>query len=364
MLPVLFTTFYAFIKTPGNFVWSKTKSHVVFLLFLFYCSLIWTVNINGCISLFINFMSMVSVVCLRQHEKICVINFISKAFAAITMVSLLSFMATFALGLPMTYEPMTYAGGYQVRNFYLFLTSEWDSPFLFPRFQAVFVEPGHFGMIAAFLLFVQSYNLKKWYNLILFLGALLSLSLASYVLMAIGIFLLIFIKYRHLFVYAVLVVVLSGTIITVINQVVGEYNLFNRLIVERLELENGHLAGNNRFSSDFENDYERKVWTGAMWFGWQPDFSIYSGGNAGYKRYISEYGLIGLFICIATYLSFCRGYPRKYAYSLFLLYAASFLQRAYPFWTSELIIYICGLPLLCSSVSTSTISLTTHKYNF
>lgn len=358
VLLVLFTTLYAFVKTPVLFILTKEKLCVIGLLFAFYCTLGLTANFNGYVSNFINFLSVAGLVCLNRENKIELLTFVSKGFAGIVLVSFLYFVMTFASGLSLPYESVTYKDVYQIRNFYFFLTSEWDSPFLFPRFQAVFAEPGHLGMIAALLLFVQSYNLSKWYNLILFLGALFSFSLASYVLMALGALLLIFIRYKHSIVYVVSIVLLCGAIVTVINRVVGEYNLFNQLIVERLTIEDGQIAGNNRFSSDFEDEYERKKETSAVWFGWQPDFSQYDGGNAGYKRYISEYGLVGLFVCIITYLSFCRGYSRKYAYSLFLLYAASFLQRAYPFWASELIIFICGLPLLCSSDSASSISST------
>lgn len=76
--------------------------------------------------------------------------------------------------------------------------------------------------------------------------------------MALGALLLIFIRYKHSIVYVVSIVLLCGAIVTVINRVVGEYNLFNQLIVERLTIEDGQIAGNNRFSSDFEDEYERK----------------------------------------------------------------------------------------------------------
>lgn len=341
-----FITVYALIKASYYFVLNKEKVLVIYLLFLFFGTLCLTANLNGIVGNLMNFFCVVSIFCLRDDNKIEILNFITKGFAVVVLISLIAFLLYFVLNVSWRYDSVVYTDVYRLRNFYLFLTSEWDSPFLFPRFQSVFVEPGHFGMISSFLLFVQSYNLKKWYNFIIFLGALFSMSLASYVLMLIGILIIVFIKYKNLIKYMVLVIVFSGTIISFMNRVVGEYNIFNQLIVERLVFEDGKLAGNNRFTLDFERDYEQKVETSAVWFGWQPSFSQYEGGNAGYKRYISDYGIIGLLICFLTYISFCKGYPRQYAYSLLLLYAISFLQRAYPFWASELIIFICGLPLM------------------
>lgn len=341
-----FVTVYALVKTPYHFLLNKEKVLVIYLLCLFFCTLCLTANLNGIVGNLMNFFCVASLFCLRDDNKMEILNFITKGFAVVVLISLVAFLLFFVLNVPWRYDSVVYADVYRLRNFYLFLTSEWDSPFLFPRFQAVFVEPGHFGMISSLLLFVQSYNLKKWYNFIIFLGALFSMSLASYVLMLIGILIIVFIKYKHLIKYVVLIIAFSGVIISIMNRVVGEYNIFNQLIVERLVFEDGKLAGNNRFTLDFERDYEQKVETSAVWFGWQPSFSQYEGGNAGYKRYISDYGIIGLLICFLTYISFCKGYPRQYAYSLLLLYAISFLQRAYPFWASELIIFICGLPLM------------------
>ena len=351
IIPFFITTVYALIKTPHLFRLNKNNIIVIYFLFLFFCSLGAIANFNGYIANFINFLGISSIVCLREKYKIEILNFITQGFAIIISLSFIAFILTFALNLSLPYESVTYAGVYQLRNFHLFLTAEWDSPFIFPRFQSVFAEPGHLGMISSFLLFVESFNLKKWYNIVILLCALFTMSLASYVLMIIGIILLVFVKYKHLIIYLIIALIFSGSIIAIINNIFGEYNIFNQLIVERLAFEDGEFVGNNRFSSDFENDYNRKVKTSAVWLGWLPVFYLYDGGNAGYKRYISDYGLIGLFICIVTYLSFCKGYPKKYACSMLLLYAASFLQRAYPFWTSELIIFICGLSLMSSNIT-------------
>lgn len=266
-------TVYALVKTPYYFLLNKEKVPVIYLLCLFFCTLCLTANLNGIVGNLMNLFCVASIFCLRDDNKIEILNFITKGFAVVVLISLVAFLLFFVLNVPWRCDSVVYADVYRLRNFYLFLTLEWDSPFLFPRFQAVFVEPGYFGMISSLLLFVQSYNLKKWYNFIIFLGALFSMSLASYVLMLIGILILVFIKYKHLIKYMVLIIAFSGVIVSFMNRVVGEYNIFNQLIVERLVFEDGKLAGNNRFTLDFERDYEQKVKTSAVWFGWQPSFS-------------------------------------------------------------------------------------------
>ena len=242
----------------------------------------------------------------------------------------------------MPYYYSNYRGQYYFKNYFVFLVPEVDMTYYFPRFQSVFLEPGHLGMISSFILYVQRFNLKKWYNVAILISALFSFSLAAYVLLFVGLIMFVYIKKKILILFVSILFIMSTSLLIIYNW--GRDSMFNELIVERLKYDNGDIAGNNRFSDDFERDYNTKIETVNKWFGWQPDFSIYKGGNAGYKRYISNYGIVGVFIVFFLYLSFCRGYSKK-SLSILALFSLAFIQRAYPFWYSELLIFICGIPL-------------------
>ena len=105
VLLVLFTTLYAFVKTPVLFILTKEKLCVIGLLFAFYCTLGLTANFNGYVSNFINFLSVAGLVCLNRENKIELLTFISKGFAGIVLVSFLCFVMTFASGLSFSVRP-------------------------------------------------------------------------------------------------------------------------------------------------------------------------------------------------------------------------------------------------------------------
>jgi len=50
------------------------------------------------------------------------------------------------------------------------------------RFNSIFLEPGHLGMISSFMLFANGYNFKKKECWVILFAIILSLSLAGYVL--------------------------------------------------------------------------------------------------------------------------------------------------------------------------------------
>ena len=58
--------------------------------------------------------------------------------------------------------------------------------FPFPRFQSIFLEPGHLGMISSLMLYMIRYNMRSWQGIIIFLSSLLSMSLAAYMLLFLG----------------------------------------------------------------------------------------------------------------------------------------------------------------------------------
>ena len=328
---------------PSLFFLSKKNIVAIYLLFIFYVST--SMQAGGALTNLLSFFIFSCLLMIRDDVKIDIIEYVSKVFASILFVSLLFFLLNYMF-YSMQFVYSNFREQYYFKNYFVFLSPEIDHAYFFPRFQSVFLEPGHIGMISSFLLYVQRFNLKKWYNVVILISALFSFSLAAYVLLFVGVIMLIYIKSKRLFLFACVLFSVSISSFVVYNW--ESDSMFNKLIVERLKYDNGDISGNNRYSEDFEREYEAKISTADKWFGWQPDFLMYKGGNAGYKRYISTYGIVGLFIAASLYLSFCKGY-KKISLSIFALFALAFIQRSYPFWASELMIFICGLPLFVNS---------------
>lgn len=217
------------------------------------------------------------------------------------------------------------------------------------RFNGIFYEPGHCALVGSFLLMANRFNLKK--NLLLipiFISVMLTLSLAGYVLIAVGLTLLYFNKIK-IVLYSVIFTIISFFFVTSIwNE--GD-NPVNNLIVARLEYsEEGGIKGNNRayMATDYvlnEAIEHNKVWTGIGLDKFNQLFNHTIAGS-GYKIFILQYGIIGLLL--VNFLFFCFTFTslrrnRKFAFLFFIFIELAFLQRCYSFWFSWQLPYICSL---------------------
>ena len=74
-----------------------------------------------------------------------------------------------------------------------------------------------------------------------------------------------------------------------------------------------------------------------MWTGIPFDFSTLDTGVAGMKRYVVEYGLIGVLLVLIYYLSLLKKRVTKMNFGLIVLVLLSLYQNAYPLWWCVLI---------------------------
>ena len=139
-----------------------------------------------------------------------------------------------------------------------------------------------------------------------------------------------------------------GLYIVSVNLNSGENAVYNYLF-KRLEFNNGEISGYNRFSSDLDNYYKEFLKSRSIYFGiGEVEFRKLSwdGGNAGYKVFIIQYGIIGtLLVFLFYFLMLMKSYS-KIASLLFLAYILIFLQASYPLIESELIIFITAISIL------------------
>lgn len=109
------------------------------------------------------------------------------------------------------------------------------------RFYAFYDEPGVLGNIIMVLLYIQKFDLKKWYNIVFLVAGLLTFSLAFY--FAVIAYYLIFGKMRTKIAFFAVSALLVAVFYS--NQDIYE------LVFKRMEFENGSLAGYNRENVDF-----------------------------------------------------------------------------------------------------------------
>lgn len=289
------------------------------------------------------------VIHLADSEKSRLLDLFTKIYASILLVSLLIYI-TVILGMNIPYSIFhpSWDTTYPPFRNYLFLLMRDELEF-FPRFQSMFIEPGHVGMIAALLLYVNRYNLKNPFVFILLCGLVVSFSLAAYILFIFGVFIYYIIDghnrlYRCLKSLLIIAMVAFASIMAYVSD---PNSVYSKLIIERLDIsEDRGFKGNNRTSKSFDGYYEHFFETSDCVFGIGNEFGETlnkNGGNSSYKTFIVQYGIVGILLLATFYLLYLKYHYSPFMLGMFLLYAASFWQRPYALWEAELFLFI-GAP--------------------
>lgn len=260
----------------------------------------------------------------KSLTKIC------KVFAGFLIISILFFFLHFiGVNLPnMSAE----RGNYSYTNFFFFLLDDrelWN--ILIPRFNSVFLEPGHMGTTIIMLLATQIGKWSKWYNVVLFVALLMSFSLAAYCLGVMLLFLRLWMLRRKIVLKILGLVSFLGIIVGgsfVYND--GD-NMLNNLIVMRLEVSDtgDDFKGNNRVSENFEKEFESFLGSSDVLFGREMDYEGW--GNSGYRVYIYDYGMAGFALFLLFYFfAFRTGRDIRAITTAFVLAMTNFWIRGYP----------------------------------
>ena len=260
----------------------------------------------------------------KSLTKIC------KVFAGFLIISILFFFLHFiGVNLP---NVSVERGNYSYTNFFFFLLDDrelWN--ILIPRFNSVFLEPGHMGTTIIMLLATQIGKWKKWYNVVLFVALLMSFSLAAYCLGVMLLFLRLWMLRRKIVLKVLGLVSFLGIIVGgsfVYND--GD-NMLNNLIVMRLEVSDtgDDFKGNNRVSEDFEKEFESFLGSSDVLLGRKMDYEGW--GNSGYRVYIYDYGMAGFALFLVFYFfAFRTGRDIRAITTAFVLALTNFWIRGYP----------------------------------
>lgn len=352
----IFVGLCLWILIKKNRIKLNIQKENVFLFVILLLSYVYLVmagrNFAGIVGSLIGYVFPVSLILfLNGEEQVKCINYIVKWFAILMIPSMITFLLCQTIGLPsfglLKWGDNSYlSDNYLFRENYIFCTIPLKEA---PRFNGPFNEPGHLGMMAAFLLFADCYKFNKRSTWIILLALLMTLSLSGYVLAFLG---YLFVKYNRgeislkFIVLFLLILLLGYLFVTFYN---GGDNLINEKIVSRLEPdeENG-IEGNNRVHGDihlfFLNMFKDSR---LLLFGYDRntvDWLASTGSRGtGMEMYIVVHGVFGLFLSISFYLvCFLYRNPKKPAALYFLFVFLILLQRSYWYWFSMIICYLYG----------------------
>jgi hypothetical protein len=218
------------------------------------------------------------------------------------------------------------------------------------RFNGPFLEPGHLGMMSAFLLLATGFDLGKRDTWILVVATLMSLSLAGYVLAFVAFLFCRFhqgkisLQYVVLYLFVMLLFYLYGTFYD------GGDNIINEKIFSRLEAdEDRGFTGNNRVFGQIPLYYEM-MWsdTKTMLFGYGRETMKWlaetGSRGTGFTMWMVSHGIVGTVLSMLFYLVYSLFSKNKlFAFLSFAFVCMVFWQRSYPFWFSWVICYVYGI---------------------
>lgn len=319
----------------------------IYVVLAFYMSFASGGNLNNYIGDVFHIAVFSSLFMVDKRMLFKLSTWISKAMACLLVVSIM-FYLLYLLGFPLPSRNAQYGDLYYYTNYYFFLLDD-RSLSIFPRFHSVFLEPGHLGTATVLLLLSQCGHWRKWYNVVLWTATLMTFSLSAYVLSVVIVFLNLWIHRKYIFKKLCMVICFLSAVAVCAFFYNGGDNLVHDLILIRLEIsDEGRLEGDNRVEDWFESEYESYLHSSDVFLGRDYDYTI--AGNSGYRLFIYEYGLVGLFLVLLFYTSFMKeAEDKRVLCSAALIAFLCFWVRGYPLWYSNFIplFTLVNMPFAC-----------------
>lgn len=269
-----------------------------------------------------------------------IMRIIAKTFAVLLIPSII-FFTMYLIGVSLPYKNAVFGDNlYSFSNYYFFMIDDRTLTVLIPRFQSVFLEPGHLGSATTILLLTQMGMWKKWWNITLIFATIISFSLAAYAILLALAFFNLWVQRKNLIKTIIIVVIAITTTASIATFYNDGDNLVNNLILARLEIDEktGDIVGNNRVDEGFEKEFNKFITTSDAFFGKDMEKMPKGSGNSGYRVFIYQNGWVGLFLVIIFYATFFQKYKdiRRLLTCIFISILI-FWIRGYPLWYSNFI---------------------------
>jgi len=295
------------------------------------------------------FLCFSTLIMLPYEYKLEIVKLITKSIVPILLISFFGWFLVVIIRVHLPYTEVSFADQYYFRNYHIFLLrhGKVENVLDFVRYCSLFIEPGYIGVACVLLLHVNDFNFKDKNNIIILFISLVTLSLATY--------LLLFLTYlfRHLNRKGIKYLILFSLIMIILFIIFlnKEDSIIYQKIISRLLPDNkGRISGNNRFTPKLDKFYEQFKSSNSLFWGiGSEEFKAKDfGSNAGYKVYIITYGLVGVFIALFYYfMTALRSFSKK-SITFFIIWFLAFLQASYPLNGYQLILFIIGCEILSS----------------
>lgn len=206
----------------------------------------------------------------------------------------------------------------------------------FHRFYGALNEPGFIGTLSALILCAFKFDFKHYKALYIYLvAAVLSMSLASYLTLFIGIVFII--NSRRVVTFGIPILII----------LFFQQDLIDRYILKRLEVSDGEIAGNNRTTSEFDERWGNLLNSKDVYFGKgkAQHTTVSEYGISSWKVLVYNYGIVGFALYFSIVLLIYFDIPKKDKYSIIILvvFSLTVYHRPNIHLSHYLIIFISGL---------------------
>lgn len=309
---------------------------------------------NIIIGLLVNFLPVLILLLSTENEKKKILDLFFNLIAVILFISLIEYGLVMLRILEINPTKIYFPGNdfYEYfENYGFFIVVKDTRNFFLPRFQSIFVEPGQLGMMCTLMLYGMKYDFRNKKVIVVLIATILTMSLASFVLLIVGIFLFKFWNSRHKSIMFVVLGIVAGLLILISFEYykANPSSPFSTAILSRLMPDGKRgIKGNNRNTEEFKRVYSEQMetWDANFFFGYGSDALekklSTSGGNASATVYIFQFGVFGLFLLLFFYGSIIYLQPSNIGIGYLFLFAVSFLQRPYALWFSQIVLMYCG----------------------
>lgn len=307
-------------------------------------------NVTGFITIPLGVTIFLSLFMVDKKELQALSRILTRIMATILAISI-PFYILYLIGRPLPhYHVAPEAVLHTYENYRFFLVDDRFELEIIPRFISVFPEPSWLGMGCVSLLFSQAGRWNTWACRILFVGLLMSFSLAAYICLIVMLFVVSWIKGNAIMgKFVLLTTVCAALIVGSLYYNRGD-NLVNTLIVQRLTFTNdGKLEGDNRTTEVFTKEFDKMMKRGEWLTGkGQEAFVRFGEGNSGFRVFLYINGAISV-ICLIVFFAtivYTSHNPRaRLAFLLFsgLAFVSQGVPLRYIYFIPMYILLFCDL---------------------
>lgn len=251
------------------------------------------------------------------------------------------------------------------------ITSQWNPLYQEMHLCGIYDEAGRVGTVAGLILVSEKFKLKgNWKNIVIFTGALLSFSLAFYIIAIIYFVISCFQKRK--FKNIVIVFCVFAAYFIFINMEFTDPNI--TIFQKRFEITSEGLSGDNRTNDQFnalmDDFYESGLYNVLFGKGSGAIGEIQADRNidgSSYKCMIYNFGIIGFGISLvwlcyySYYMAQKRGANKAQIFAILAVYIANMYQRPSVFYMGYMLIFFGGITIASEEKLENKQSITSEK---